>query len=282
MQRVRVSWELGKISWSVLKSDRTLAWFPILSTIASLLVLGVFAGLVAITGLQTSGANQGLEGMGYVFIGVGYIAMAFVGTYFLAALVSAANERLEGRDSTVRESLTATNGRLHVILPWALVQGVVSIVISALENRGGWFGTLIIRMLGAAWAVLTYLTVPIIVLEALGPIAGLKRSGTLLKSTWGENLVGQAGFGILGMLASLPGLLVLALGIATGSVVVAVALGIVGVAWIVVVSIVISAMNGIYRTALYRFAVDGKAPAAFAGSDLGAAFGPRRGSRGIV
>ncbi len=282
MQRIRNSWELGKISWSVLKSDRTLAWFPVLSAIASLVVLGVFAGLVAVTGVQTSGANQGLQGIGYVFIGVGYIAMAFVGTYFLAALVAAANERLEGRDSTVSQTIAATNGRLHVILPWALVQGVVSIVISSLENRGGWFGGIIVRLLGAAWAVLTFLTVPVIVLEDLGPIAALKRSGALLKSTWGENLVGQSGFGLLGMLASLPGIAVLALGISTGSVAVAIVLGIVGVAWVLVVSIVVSAMSGIYRTALYRFAVDGKAPAAFADSDLGAAFGPRRSGRGIV
>jgi amino acid permease len=51
---------------------------------------------------------------------------------------------------------------------------------------------------------------------------------------------------------------------------------------VVVVSVAVAAMSGIYRTALYRFAVDGQAPPAFANADLGAAFGPRRGGRGLL
>jgi hypothetical protein len=282
MLRLRNSWELGKISWSVLRSDRSLAWFPVLSAIASLVVFGVFAGLIAATGVNDSSSGSGLEGIGYLFIGLGYVALAFVGTYFLAALVSAANERLNGRPTSVSEGFRAANTRLHVILPWALVQGVVSIVIGSLENRGGWFGQFVTRMLGAAWAVLTFLTVPIIVLEDLGPVRAIKRSGTLLKQTWGENLVGQSGFGLLGMLASLPGILLLVLGIGSGSLVLAVTLGIIGGAWVVVVSVAIAAMSGIYRTALYRYSVDGHAPPAFADVDLGTAFGPRRGGRGLL
>jgi hypothetical protein len=74
----------------------------------------------------------------------------------------------------------------------------------------------------------------------------------------------------------MPGLLVLGLGIGSGSTVVAVALGVVAAAWLVAVLVVLSAMSGIFRTALYRFAVDGTAPPAFADADLGDAFGERR------
>ena len=49
-------------------------------------------------------------------------------------------------------------------------------------------------------------------------------------------------------------------------------LGAAGIAWVALVSVVISAMTGVYRTALYRYAVDGEAPPAFAGTDLGEAF----------
>jgi len=54
----------------------------------------------------------------------------------------------------------------------------------------------------------------------------------------------------------------------------------VAVAWVLVVTVVVSALSGIYRTALYRFAVDGTTPPAFAGVDLEHAFGPRRTTRG--
>lgn len=277
MERIRNSWELGKISWSVLRSDRTLAWFPVLSGIASIVVFGAFAALVATTGVETSGGQESLGAMGWVFIVVGYIALALVTTYFLAALVHGANERLEGRDVSLGDSLGAANAKLHRILPWAVVQGTVSVVISAIEERAGFVGQIIVRLIGAAWAIVTFLTVPIIMLEDLGPWNALKRSGTLLKQTWGENIAAQFGFGLFAMLASLPGIAVLVLAAATGELLVMIPLGVAAVVWILVVSVVVSAMSGIYRTALYRYAVDGRAPGAFANADLGHAFATRRG-----
>ena len=276
MQRIRHSWELGKISWSVLRSDRTLAWFPVLSGIASLVVVGIFAALVSTTGVEPTAGQDSMQAIGYVFVVIGYIALAFVATYVLAALVHAANERLEGRDTSLSASLGAVNSKLHRILPWAIVQGTVSVVIAAIEERAGFVGQIIVRLIGAAWSIVTFLTVPVIMMEDVGPWNALKRSGTLLKQTWGENLVAQAGFGILAMVASLPGIALIAIGIATNQIVAAVGLGAIGVLWVLVVSVVVSAMSGIYRIALYRFAVDGKAPGAFAGSDLSGAFGPRK------
>jgi hypothetical protein len=274
MQRIRNSWELGKISWSVLRSDRTLAWFPVLSGLASLLVIGVFAGLVATTGVETTDGKESLQAIGYVFVVVGYIVLAFVATYFLAALVHGANERLEGHDASLSGSLGAANAKLHRILPWAIVQGTVSVIISAIEERAGFVGQIIVRLIGAAWAIVTFLTIPIIMMEDLGPWNALKRSGTLLKQTWGENVVAQAGFGLFAMVASIPGIALIAIGVATNEVAALVGLGAIGVVWVLVVSVVVSAMSGIYRIALYRFAVDGKAPGAFANADLGGAFGP--------
>ncbi len=276
MQRIRNSWELGKISWSVLRSDKTLAAFPVFAAIGSLVVVGVFGGLTALTGVNTTGQGS-LKAMGYVFVVVGYIALAFVTTYFQAGLVAGANEVLDGRTASIRASLDAANGKLHRILPWAILSATVSIIISAIEERAGFVGQIISSLLGAAWAVVTFLTIPVIVLEDLGPWNALKRSGNLLKQTWGENLAAQFGFGILGLVAMLPAVALIAGGIATGSLVVAIVLGAIGVAWLIVVSVVLSAMSGIYRTALYRFTVDGQAPPAFAGADLGHAFDQRRG-----
>ena len=53
--------------------------------------------------------------------------------------------------------------------------------------------------------------------------------------------------------------------------------GAVGVAWLVVAATVMAALNGIYRTALYRFATTGQVPADFSGTDFQGAFRPRRG-----
>jgi hypothetical protein len=281
VERIRNSWELGKISWGVLRSDRTLAWFPVLQLIGSLIVVGIFGGLIAATGIDSKGSGDGLTAIGYVFIGCAYIGLAFVGTYFQAALVSGANERLNGRDSTFKSAMAAANAKLHRILPWALVQATVSIVISAIEDRAPFLGQILARVLGAVWNVVTFLTIPILVLEDLGPWNALKRSGTLLKKTWGENLAGQFGFGLLGLVVMLPGIGLIALGVATGTLVAAIPLVAIGAVLVLVASVVIQAMSGIYKTALYRFAVDGTAPPAFAGADLGGAFKQRSARRGF-
>jgi hypothetical protein len=280
MQRIRNSWELAKVSWSVLRADRSLAVFPFLSAIAGLIVVGIVAGLVAATGVNSSHGGA-LKGIGYVFIAGGYIAAAFVTTYFLGALVHGANEALEGRHAELGECFRAANSRLHRILPWALVQASVSIIIRLLEDRAP-IGQIIASFIDLGWAVVTFLTVPIIMLEDLGPIAALKRSGQLLRRSWGENLAAQVGFGLFAVVPMLPALLLIAVGAVTGSLAVVIATAAVGVAWIVIVMLVVSALSGIYRTALYRFAVDGVAPPAFAGADLQHAFGPRRNRPGFL
>jgi Family of unknown function (DUF6159) len=279
VQRIRNSWELAKVSWSVLRSDKSLAVFPFLSALAGLAVVGVVAGLIAATGVNSANGGS-LKGIGYVFIAAGYIASAFVTTYFLGALVHGANEALEGRHAELGECFGAANSRLHRILPWALVQATVSIVIQALENQR-LIGQIVASLIGTAWAVLTFLTVPIIMLEDLGPIVAVKRSGQLLRRSWGENLTAQVGFGIFGFVALLPAALLVAIGAATGSLVVVIALATVAVAWAVVTILAVSALSGIYRTALYRFAVDGVAPPAFAGADLQHALGPRQNRPGL-
>ena len=103
-------------------------------------MLGIFAGLVAATGFDTGHGKESLKPIGYVFVFVGYVALAFVTTYFLAALVHAANERLKGRDASFGDSIAAANAKLHRILPWALVQATVSIIIPSIEERAASFG----------------------------------------------------------------------------------------------------------------------------------------------
>ena len=75
---------------------------------------------------------------------------------------------------------------------------------------------------------MTFLAIPVVALEGKGPFASLKRSGTLLKSTWGENLGAQVGFGLLGFVASLPGLIFIGLAVLSGTWTVAVPLGVIG------------------------------------------------------
>src|SRR6478736_3243592 len=279
MSRFQTSWEIAKRSWAVLRSDKTLAWFPVLSALGSLLVIGVLGGLFLVAGIDDTATGTTLQPIGWVLIVVAYIALAMVQTYFLAGLVAGADQRLRGQDSTVRSALEIANSRLHRLLPWAIVTATVTMVLQAIEERFGLIGTIVARLVGLAWNLVTFLVVPILVLEDLGVGDALKRSKDLFKKTWGENVIGQGGLGIVGFLAMIPGVLLVAIGAAMGTAGLIV-LGAVGVAWIIASAVIVSALSGIYRTALYHFAAGGRVPGEFADLDLHDAFRPRRLGRG--
>jgi len=270
---MRTSWELAKRSWAVLRSDTSLAWFPVFSFLATLGVVGVVAGLIAAAGLDDRATGNALRPIGYVFVVLGYLGVALVQTYFLAALVAGADQRLRGGQSTVTSGLAAANARLHRLLPWAIVTATVSLVLNMLERRGV-IGRIIAGVLGLAWSLITFLTVPILVLEDIGIGAAFTRSKDLFRRTWGENVVGQAGLGVVGFLVTIPAVFLLMVGAALGTAGLVV-LGGVALIWVIVTAVVLAALNGIYRTALYHFATTGQVPPDFAGSDFRAAFRPR-------
>jgi hypothetical protein len=278
MNRLKMSWEIAKRSWAVLRSDKTLAWFPVLSAVGSVLVLAVLAGLFALAGIDNSSSGSSLQPIGYVLIVVAYLALAMVQTYFLAGLVAGADQRLRGNDSTVRSALEIANSRLHRLLPWAIVTATVTMVLQAIEERFGLVGTIVARLVGLAWQLVTFLVVPILVIEDLGVGDALRRSKDLFKKTWGENVVGQFGIGFVGALLTIPGVLLIAGGVALGTAGMIV-LGGIGLVWVLVAAVVISALSGIYRTALYHYAAYGQVPGEFSGIDFDQAF-RRRSDRG--
>lgn len=102
----------------------------------------------------------------------------------------------------------------------------------------------------------------------------------LLKKTWGENIIGNAGMGFVFALFYIA-VIGIGMGFAvaaaqTGSAtLVALALA-VPVLTLVAIALVHTALQGVYSAALYRYATDGNAGAAFSGALLGEAFRPKR------
>lgn len=286
MERIRRSIDLAKSSWSVIRADRELLVLPVLSFLAAAAVALVAVGIVIIAEYDSAvGLEEFEPGVtGIIVLLLAFALIAVIGTYFQAALASGARERLTGGDPTVSSAIKAASARLHVIVPWALFNFTVGMILRALNERAGIVGRIIIGFLSMAWNVITFLTVPIIVVEELGPINAFKRSTELLRNTWGENLAAQVGLGLVGFLAILPPVIVGGLFIASGAtvlVVLGVAIIALGVA---AVTVVMTALTAVYQMALYQYATTGEVPAAYAGSGLEQSFESRPsdsgGSRG--
>ena len=275
MGRMRNTWQLAKTSWAVLKKDRELLWIPVLSFLASAAVIVVVLVLTFLTLSTTSShGDTTMElnpAMIVVFL-VGALLLGIISVFFNGALVAGAHERLTGGDPTVRSAVGRAFSRIGGLVPWALITTTVGLVLQALRDRAGWLGRIVTHMLEMAWQVVTFLTVPAIVIDNLGPIEGLKRSASLLRQTWGENIAARVGFGLLGFILILPAAVVVGLFIASGWTVLMVIGVIAGAAWVAVVVVVLTALNAIFQTALYLYATTGTSPSGFEQAPLAQTF----------
>ncbi|WP_052523457.1 DUF6159 family protein [Mycobacteroides abscessus] len=256
------SWQIFKTSAKVLSSRKELAVFPLLSGITSLLVLVGMVTLGVLLLPATTGDS--IPPLFYPVFAIGYFIVMYVATFWQAALISQANIALEGGDPSVAAGISAAAQRGGRLLPWVLITGVVSWIISAVEERVPFIG----RFLDVAWRVVSFQVLPTLVLENLGAIDAVKKTKETLKNAWGHNVVGIVGLNFFTALLSLPGIGLIYLGVAANMAAVTGVFVLFGVLWILVASIVGAALTGIFQTALYRFTVDGHVPGPFAGLDL--------------
>jgi hypothetical protein len=263
---------LAKASWAVLKENKRLTLLPLFSGITTIVVAVSFlvpVGLVSSTG----GDNFQPGPVMWILTALWYLVSAFVVIFFNAALVYAADAHLHGVRVSVGDALRFAMSRAGVLLPWALVSATVSAVIRAIEDRGI-LGQIVGTIAGVAWSLVTFLVLPVLVVEGLGPIKAVKRSGELFKRAWGEQVIANAGISLLAfgaiVLGALPCIGLIAVG---GPLLV---VGIVAlVTWVVAVAIVASALTGILQMALYRYAT-GSEVHGFSADQLNGAFRPRR------
>ncbi len=275
MSRIRRTIEMAKASWEVLKADKELLVLPVMSAVATLAVAATFLAPVFVT----AGDDGDPGAIGYVLLFIAYVALAFVTIFFNAALVHAANERLEGGDPTLGSALRGAAGHLGAIIGWAAITATVSVILRTLEERFGAVGAVIGGLAGLAWSLVTFLVIPVLVIEGVGVGDSIKRAAELFRRTWGENVTAQIGFGILGFVAALPAVALVALAAATGTGALVVAIAI-AVLWAALVAVVLSALSAVFQTALYHYAVSGGVPGtAFTETSVAGAFRPGRRGR---
>jgi hypothetical protein len=269
---IKNSLRIAGLAWRALMADRELLALPLISGVVAMVLAGSILVPVAVA---TGGATDRMTWVHYVMLAVLYLALTFVTIFVNASLMLAAAERFDGGDPTVGSALRAAAARTGRILPWALLSATVSVLLSLVRQRGGRGGQVAGAVAGAAWSVVTFLALPVLVFENVGVRDAIRRSTGLIRQAFGENVVARAGLGIVGLLASLPAVVLIALGLALGSTV-GLALAGVGVLIVVAVALVLAAMSGVFKAALYRYAVSGQVPGGYFDTEvLSATFGTR-------
>lgn len=277
------SWQRGKVltnkCWAVLKANPALMKWPVLGVLAALPGAAIVLG-----GIVLVADNANAVGIAAIVLG-SYLAV-FGGMVCSAALVAGADQALRG------EPIDGAFGRatqhLGAIAGWAVIQTVVGWLLQALTNggSGGQSGTAgailgILRLvlgalLSTAWALITFFVLPLVVLEGLGPVAAIKRSGHIFKERWGTQLLGGIRIGgAVFLFAMLPSLIIGGIGVylvisvengagaAGGAALIAV--GVIGLTISILVS---NALRAIFGVALLRWAESGEALGNFTDDEL--------------
>jgi hypothetical protein len=272
MSRIRRGWGLTKKSWGLLREHRELIRFPLYGAAATIVCAIVVVG----PGLYL--IDDGKAAFGGPLAVIGFYLLATIGTYFSVALAACADMIFHGREGTVGDGLAVARSRFSQIAGWAAISTVVGLILSALENQG-LVGQIASRLLAVGWSLITFLAVPVIALEGAGPIETLKRSSSLFKSRWGQQVTGNIAIGgavfLFGILPSI--LLVVAGALVWTSVsfvgALLVVVGVIGFAISVLIS---SALSGIFGVALYRYALDGEALGGFTSEEMESAVRKKR------
>ncbi|MBI2665933.1 hypothetical protein HYX12_04895 [Candidatus Woesearchaeota archaeon] len=260
-ERFSRSWEVAKASFHVMRQDKEILLFPLLSSIFSFILLLIFVlPFFLVVFFESEEVSSAAPILVYGGIFIFYFLVTFFAIFFNAGVVHIAKTRFEGGDATFKDGIKAGFTHLGAIIKWALVSATIGLILNALESKA--------RQEKGIGGIIAHIVITAIVLKNIGPWEALKSSVSAIKKTWGESLIRfyglgliQGGFIFVGVIAFfIPGIL---LAFFFGSLLFGgIMIGLFTL-YATIVGVIFSSANTIYNTALFIYADTGKVPKIF-------------------
>jgi hypothetical protein len=197
-------WSISMNSFKVLRANKQLIIFPILSGISFLLILGSFFTIIL------AGAGWNLDQIenpgretGILYIFLYYLVNYFVVVFFNTALLHCTRLYFQGEEVTIEKGLKFSISRIGTLFAWSMFAATVGTILKLIEENAGALGKFIIGLIGVVWSIATFFVVPVLAYEKAGPVTAFKRSAQLMKEKWGESLGASFSFGLVQFIAFL-------------------------------------------------------------------------------
>ena len=198
LDRFSNGWTITLNSFKVLKENKKLIIFPILSAVSMILILGSFvSALLASAGWDFEYIQEPGTAMSYVILFLYYLVNYFIVVFFNTALVHCTRLYFKGEEVTIAKGLQFSMSRLGAIFSWAVFAATVGFILKIIQENVGSLGKIITGLVGIVWSIATFFVVPVIAYEKLGPIGAFKRSTQLMKEKWGESLGATFSFALI-------------------------------------------------------------------------------------
>ncbi|KTD81767.1 DUF6159 family protein [Legionella waltersii] len=252
---------LIQAAWDVLKSNKYMMIFPLLSLISVVLILCSFTQSFT----QMMNFSEPTSILEYAKLWLFYFINYFIITFFNVGLTCCALRRMKNESASFKDGILEACKKVHQILGWSLFFASVALIIRIIEDKSSWVADFIMNILESAFTLASYLMIPVMVAENKNPFAALKGSAELFKKTWGNQIKGEIGMGLYFILFAAPAILLFVIGITTfgdSPSIMSIFITL-GVAYLLILWVAQAALDTVYRGALYVYSKTGEVPEGF-------------------
>ncbi len=270
--------ELMKSSWHILKDDKQLLLFPLMSGICLSLVTVSFLipllldpnirHLLMSDSSSSTTTSTSVSALQYALLFLFYFCNYFVVTFFNTGLISCAIRRMHGENTTFTSGLWDALQRLHQIAGWSFIAASVGVIIQLIENKSDIIGKIVASILGMSFSIASFFVIPIMVTENKSPFAALSESKSLFFKSWGEQFIAYTCFGLILCLFWIPGVALFVIGFNLKSILCIV----IATLYCIVMLLTQAALHAVFQAALFYYCKNGKTPMNFDATAMQMAF----------
>jgi hypothetical protein len=292
--RTKSGWLLFKQSLRVIKTNKGLTRYIIVSAILGLVLTIIFAVIIWLghnifltNSTSNDSNNVGLKPLGYLAIFIYYVLAYFITNLYSAGLAANVLDLFQGNSKPYKEYMRRAWSKGLTLFIFSVMEATIGLILRVIVERSKLLGRLVAWILGALWSIARLFVIPIIVSSDVSAPGAIKQSTILLKNTWGENIVSRASFGLGVFLIYLLILIPVTIGLLILGAVLGGFLGaMIGLLLVIIIfigfSIIVSAASSVLNTALFYYAQYKQIPAAFDADLINNAFVNRKKSRGLL
>ncbi len=260
--KLKSSWLLFKESWRYLAADKEMLMIPLITAVLNLLLFGFLIGAAVLIfaggEFALSGEGEPMSNFELLLTFFVYVISAFTLALSQSAVAHTVYTRAHGGDSKLGEALGSAFSNWSALLIWSLITATVGIVLRMVAERSKLLGSIMVRLMGAAWSIATYFVIPSIVLEKKGSFSAISRSKEVFLATWGETLVANISIGLTFFIAHIIAFVTFIglMMISPNSGMLLGAIMVLYVGWLVISILVQSVLESILKTLLFVYATE--------------------------